>query len=58
MEKKKLKPLKEKLLESVNKVLKDNKSEFTDKIQKTVNKFVKRIVKKTDKQNKKAIKVK
>jgi hypothetical protein len=50
------KPLREKLMLAVHKVLKDNKSELTDKIQKVVNKSIKKIVKKTDKQIKKALK--
>ena len=51
------KPLREKLVLAVHKVLKDNKSELTDKIQKVVNKSIKKIVKKTDKQIKKALKL-
>lgn len=50
------KPLKEKLIAAVHKVLKDNKAELTEKMQKVVNKFSKKIVKKTDKQIKKALK--
>jgi predicted transcriptional regulator len=50
-----VKSLKFKLIAAVHKVLKDNKSELTDKIQKVVDKSIKRIVKKTDKKIKKAI---
>ena len=52
------KSLKEKLMAAVHNVLKDNKSELTNKIQKVINKSIKKIVKKTDKQIKKALKVK
>ncbi len=55
MKKKEIKPLKEKLLEAVNKVLTDNKSNLTNKIEKLVKKSIKRIVKKSDKQIKKAL---
>jgi hypothetical protein len=55
MEKKKLIPLKTKLLTAVNKVLKDNKAVLTKNMNKVVRKSVKRIVKKTDKQFKNAI---
>ncbi len=55
MEKKKVKPLQQKLLEAVNNVLKDNKSDLTNKIEKVVKKSVKRIVKKTDSQIKKVL---
>ena len=58
MKNKQGKPLKEKLLVAVNKVLKDNDAELTDKIEKVVKKSIKRIVKKTDKQTKKALKEK
>lgn len=50
MEKKEIKPLKEKLLEAVNKVLTNNKSDLTKKINKIVKKSIKKIVKKTKKQ--------
>jgi len=43
-----VKSLKSKLIVAVHKVLKDNKVELTDKIQKVVNKSIKKIVKKTD----------
>jgi len=49
MKKKEIKPLKVKLMEAVNKVLLENKSEITKKIDKAVRKSVKRIVKKTEK---------
>ena len=52
------KSLKVKLIAAVNKVLKDNKSELTDKIQKVIDKSIKKIVKRTDKQIKKALKTK
>ncbi len=45
--------LKNILTSSVHKALKDNNSELTDKFQRAVNKFIKRIVKKTDRQIKK-----
>jgi uncharacterized protein (DUF1810 family) len=45
--------LKSKLIAVVHKVLKDNKTELTDKIEKVVNKSVKKIVKKIDKKAKK-----
>ena len=50
------KSLKVKLIAAVNKVLKDNKSELTDKIQKAVKKSIKKIVKKTDSEIKKTLK--
>ena len=50
MEKKQILPLKEKLIGAVNRVLKTNKLELTNKIEKVVKKSVKGIVKKTDKQ--------
>lgn len=56
MEKKERKPLKEKLLEAINKVLKDNKAGFTNKIEKAVKKSIKRIVKKTNNQIKNPVK--
>jgi hypothetical protein len=49
MKKKEIKPLKVKLMEAVNKVLHENKSVITEKIDKAVRKSVKRIVKKTEK---------
>jgi hypothetical protein len=55
MEKKETKPLKEQLLETINKVLKDNKTNFTTKIEKVVKKSIRRIVKKTDNQIKNAL---
>jgi len=56
MGKKKIKLLKEKLLVAVNKVLKDNKTELTNKIESVVMKSINRIVKKSDKQFTKALK--
>lgn len=56
MGKKKIKLLKEKLLAAVNKVLKDNKTELTNKIESVVMKSINRIVKKSDKQFAKALK--
>lgn len=56
MRKKKIKLLKEKLLAAVKKVLKDNKTEPTKKMEKVVDKSIKRIVKKSDKQFTKALK--
>lgn len=50
MEKIATKPLKEKLLVAVNRVLKTNKLDVTNKVEKVVKKSIKRIVKKTDKQ--------
>jgi hypothetical protein len=44
------KPLKTKLLESVNRVLKTNKASLTDKMEKLVKKSVKRIAKRAKKQ--------
>jgi len=58
MKKKKIEPLKEKLLKAVNRVLEDNKYDLTNKIEKVVKKSIKRIVKKTDKQINKVIKQK
>jgi len=52
------KPLKDKLIVVVHKVLKENKSELTDKIQKEINKSIKKIEKKTDKQIEKALNIK
>ena len=52
------KQLKDKLIAAVHIVLKENKSELTDEIQKVVNKSIKKIVKKTDKQIKKVLKQK
>jgi ElaB/YqjD/DUF883 family membrane-anchored ribosome-binding protein len=49
------KPLTDKLMAAVHKVLKANKSELTDKMQKVVNKSIKKIVKNTDKQIQKAL---
>lgn len=49
------KSLKEKLVMAVHKVLKDNKSELSDKIEKVINKSIKKIVKKTDKKIIKAL---
>jgi hypothetical protein len=43
-----VKPLKEKLMDAVNKVLQDNKAELTNKIDKVVRKSVKKIAKKTE----------
>jgi hypothetical protein len=48
MKKSEVKPLKEKLMDAVNKVLLDNKAELTNKIDKVVRKSVKKIVKKTE----------
>ena len=56
IKKKEIKPLKEILLEAVNKVLTDNKVILSKKIEKLVKKSVKRIVKRTEKQNNKTIK--
>ncbi|MCX6188724.1 MAG: hypothetical protein NTW54_03815 [Bacteroidetes bacterium] len=53
MEKKQIKPLKEKLLEAINTVLKNNKSELSQTIEKIVKKSIKKIVKRSDKQIKK-----
>lgn len=50
-----VKSLKSKLIGAVHKALKDNKVELTDKIQKVVNKSIKKIVKKTDEKLKKAV---
>ena len=44
------KPLKDNLLMAIVKVLHESKTELTDKIQKVVNKSIKKIVKKTDTQ--------
>lgn len=52
------KTLKEKLTAAVNKILQDNKSELTNKIEKVVNRSIKKIVRKTDKQIKMQLKVK
>lgn len=49
------KTLKEKLITAVNKVLQANKSDLTNKIEKVVNKSMKKIVKSTDKQIKKQL---
>lgn len=54
----KKKTLKEKLTAAVNKILQDNKSELTNKIEKVVNRSIKKIVRKTDKQIKMQLKVK
>ena len=54
MKKKEIKPLKEELLEAVNAVLKSNKTDLTNKIEKVARKSIKRIVKKADKQTTKA----
>jgi hypothetical protein len=45
-----LKPLKTKLLENINRVLKTNKSILTNKMEKLVKKSVKRIAKRVKKQ--------
>jgi hypothetical protein len=45
-----LKPLKTKLLEAINRLLKTNKSILTDKMEKIVKKSVKRIAKRVKKQ--------
>lgn len=50
-----IKPLKEKLIAAVHKVLKDNKADLNDKIEKVIKKSIKRIVKRTDKQIKQAL---
>lgn len=50
MAKKEIKPLKEKLLTAINRVLKGNKSDLTNKMEKIVKKSIKQIVKKADKQ--------
>ena len=56
IKKKELKPLKEGLLEAVNKVLKENKADFTNKIEKIVKKSIKKIIKRNNKQIKKVLK--
>ena len=48
--------LQEKLIAAIQKVLHENKSELTDKIQKVVKKSIKKIVKKIDKKIHKALK--
>jgi hypothetical protein len=53
-----IKSLKDKLIAAVHKVLNENKAELTFKIEKLVKKSIKRIVKKTDNQIKKALKTK
>ena len=53
-----LKPLDEKLRAAVQKVLLEYKTELTDKIEKVINNSIRKIVKKTDKQIKKALKSK
>jgi hypothetical protein len=50
MEKTITKPLKVKLFEAATKVLKDNKTVLTDKIEKILKRSIKQIVKRTDKQ--------
>ncbi len=55
MVKKELKPLKEKLLEAINSVLKGDKSVLTKKIQRVVKKSISRIVKKREIQTKKSL---
>lgn len=45
MKKKERKELKEKILTEIKKVLKDNKTELTGKIEKVVKKSIKRLVK-------------
>ena len=52
------KPLKDKLIAAVHKVLIENKSVLTDKIQKVINKSIKKITKKTGKQIEKALNIK
>ncbi len=49
------KSLTSKLIAAVHKVLKANKAELTNKIEKVVNKSIKKIVKNTDKKIKKEI---
>lgn len=49
MKKTEIKSLKGKLLVAIKKVLKDNKSDLTNKIEKIVKKSIKNIVKKTGK---------
>jgi L-lactate utilization protein LutC len=49
MKKTEIKSLKEKLLVAIKKVLKDNKSDLTNKIEKVVKKSIKNIVKKSGK---------
>ena len=56
MKTKEVKPLKEALLEAVNKVLKANNTDLTRKIDKVVKKFVKQIDKRNNKQIGKVIK--
>lgn len=48
--------LKKELIAAVHKVLKDNKTELTEKIEKTVSKGIQKIVRKTDEQIRKALK--
>lgn len=48
--------LKEKRLPTIDKILKDNKIDFIDKIEKAVKKVIKKMVKKNDKQVKKTLK--
>lgn len=50
MEKKEIKPLKVKLLEAINRVLKNNKSDLTNKMEKVVKKSTKGITKRSKKQ--------
>ena len=52
MKKTEIKSLKEKLLVAIKKVLKNNKSDLTNKIEKIVKKSIKNIVKKTGKKKK------
>lgn len=56
MQKKKIVPLKERLLAAVNKVLRAHKADLNKKIEKVVNKSINRIVKKMDKQIEKTLK--
>jgi len=56
MKTKEVKPLKEAMLEAVNKVLKANNTDLTRKIDKVVKKFVKQIDKRNNKQIGKVIK--
>lgn len=50
MLKKETKSLKQKLFDAMNKVLKNNKTIITNKIEKVLQKAIKQIVKKSDKQ--------
>ncbi len=57
MKKQEMKQLQGKLLLAINKVLKNNNSDLSDKVNSVVKKSIKSIVKKTDKQIKKALRL-